>query len=136
MRWSFRPVSFGVASLALILGGCVAPTPARVVLQQSNYFRPGCDPGYTKRAQFMNNGALVDVVQDPCAEPSAELRAFLRAKGLHGESLMRAGRHIARKGYPRWQAGYEVWRILQQPTRSKIRCTKTSSGVFECEHAS
>jgi hypothetical protein len=130
----FRPVSLGVAGLALLLGGCVAPTPERVVLQQSNYFRPGCDPGYTKRAQYMVDGRLVDVVQDPCAEPSVELLTFLRGKGLQGERLMRAGRHIARQGYPRWQAGYEVWRALQRPSRSKLRCVRTGDDVFECEH--
>jgi hypothetical protein len=121
-----------LAGFGLMLGGCVAPTPERPVYQ-STYFRPGCDPGYTKTAQYMHQGKLVDVIQDPCAEPSPELQAFLRGKGLHGEGLMRAGRHIARNAYPRWEAGYKVWRILQEPSRRKFKCVRVEEKEYECE---
>jgi hypothetical protein len=122
-----------VFGFALTLGGCFAPTPERVVLQQSSYFRPGCDPGFTKNAQFMHNGKLVDVIQDPCAEPSPELQSFLRGKGLQGERLMRAGRHIARNAYPKWEAGYKVWTLLQKSNTVRTRCTGIGTSTIECE---
>jgi hypothetical protein len=132
MLQSKQMAVLALIGFGLILDGCVAPTPKRTVFE-TDYFRPGCNPGYTKQAQFMVNGKLVDVIQDPCAEPSPELKAFLRGKGLQGESLMRAGRHIARIAYPRWEAGYEVWKILQEPSRRKFKCVRVEEKEYECE---
>jgi hypothetical protein len=100
---------------------------------RSNYFRPGCNLGVTKTAHYMHKGELVEVVQDPCAEPSTELQSFLRKKGLSGDRLMRAGRHIARNGYPNWNAGLSVWQILQRPKVISTRCTGIGTSTVECE---
>jgi hypothetical protein len=118
---------------ALLTGACVSrapePTPYR-----STYFRPGCDPGFTKTAEYMVDGKPVQVIQDPCAEPSPELLSFLRKNGLSGDRLLRAGRHIARTGYPKWESGLWAWRVIERPKNVvRTRCTGLGTSTVECE---